>query len=65
MLIERGVQVGDIRLRLIIQSADVETHSVMSDNVEVFNTFSDQLREECDKLLRGLVASTVILERRR
>lgn len=46
MKIERGVHTAELRIRLTLQSEDVDTHSVMSDNAELFSVVVDQLGEE-------------------
>lgn len=54
MYIERGIESKGIRIKLILQSADVETHSDMSSNHEVFEQFADDLRVEAQKMLEPI-----------
>lgn len=43
MKIEKGVHAGGMRLRLVLESEDTETHSQMGDRVEVFEELADDL----------------------
>jgi len=51
MQIERGVEKNGTRIRLILNSADVHTHSLLSDQAEVFNQYATQIQEFAQKLL--------------
>jgi len=55
--IERGVEVGGIRIRLILQSADVGAHSAMSDAAEGFGVFADDVSAYAREALKRFVAT--------
>lgn len=43
MVIERGVHTRGLRLRLMLQSQDVESHAEMTDKLRFFNTLMDDI----------------------
>jgi len=51
MEIERGVERRGTRIRLILHSADVHTHSLMSDQAEAFGQFADAVRDAAQRIL--------------
>ena len=55
MKVERGMQVGKLRMELSIQSLDVESHSVMSENHEFFASITNRVRQFAEDLLRSEV----------
>jgi hypothetical protein len=44
-LTERGLHTRGLRIRLILQSEDVDTHSFMSDNSLIFNDIVERLQQ--------------------
>jgi hypothetical protein len=51
-LVERGLHVRGLRIRLILQSEDVETHAFISDNIDYFNMLSEHLQNTAMDELR-------------
>lgn len=45
MLIQRGIHTRALRINLMIQSEDVDTHGCMTDNDAVFNDIADHLAQ--------------------
>lgn len=52
MKIERGVEAAGLRLRIILQSDTVESHSAMCDNAEFFTRLVDELGDSAQDALR-------------
>jgi hypothetical protein len=63
MKLERGVETKHLRLRLILQSEDVTAHSAMSDEVERFSTFADDVAEHARLALAKLLSEYPALPR--
>jgi hypothetical protein len=57
MKIERGIVHRDLRIRLVLQSEDGKTHSVMSDNAEAFSRIASATREAGQAALEAAYAS--------
>jgi len=52
MRAERGMQIGILRMEISIQSLDVESHSLMSENSEFFESKLNQIRQYAEDLIR-------------
>ena len=55
MLVERGIHAQNLRIRLMLQSEDVDTHGAMTDNWEVMNELADFLGEAGRRKIEELV----------
>jgi hypothetical protein len=60
MKIERGFQRGGFRYQLTIQSLDVTSHSIMSDNAHLFEQLTDATRDRAEAALAALVETGVL-----
>src|SRR5678815_5010920 len=50
--IERGMQVGKRRMEFTLQSSDVDSHSIMSDNHQFFESIGNRIRQFGEDLIR-------------
>lgn len=57
MKIERGVEFAGARFLLTLQSVDVDTHSLMADNLEAIASRVDSAREVLHVSLKDFVQS--------
>jgi hypothetical protein len=55
MKIERGLHTSDLRINVILQSEDVDTHSEMTKNQDAFEGFADDLMAQARMLLRKVI----------
>jgi len=55
MKIERGLEHKCVRLRLVIHSEDIYSHSAMSDNAPAFETMADDTRDWAQAAMNAVV----------
>lgn len=54
MTIERGLNIGGLRIKLVFESEDVETHSVMSGNTPQFEQLASDVRDFAADMLKTM-----------